>query len=43
MEIKHIMQNGTVLDDISGHVVKIEESKEVYWLIDQIRIQEGEK
>lgn len=34
--VKHIMKDGRVLSDIKDHVVKAEEAKEVYQLIDRI-------
>ena len=32
--VKHIMRDGTVLEDIAGHVVKEEEARMVYEIID---------
>ena len=34
--IKHILRDGTVLNDITGHVVKVEDAETVYTLIDKI-------
>ena len=31
--VKHILSDGTVLDDITGHVVKQEEAQMVYEII----------
>ena len=42
----HILKDGTVLDDITGHVVKKEDAPSVYALIDQMngeRRKEDEK
>ena len=36
MTIKHILKNGTILTDISGHVVKMEDVRGVYDLMDRI-------
>lgn len=35
--IRHVLKNGTVLEDISGHVVKLEDAPSVYALLDVIR------
>ena len=37
--VKHILKDGTVLDDITGHVVRREEVPSVYTLIER----KGEK
>lgn len=34
--IRHILSDGTVTNDITGHIVKMEDAKEVYALIDQM-------
>lgn len=34
--VKHILSNGSVLDDITGHVVKQEEAQLVYEIIGRI-------
>lgn len=34
--ITHIMKDGTVLEDITGHVVKVEDAEPVYRLLDKI-------
>ena len=34
--IKHILSDGTVLTDITGHLVKKEDTPSVYHLIDQM-------
>lgn len=39
MEIKHILKNGAVLADISGHVVKISENPKIYEVMNQINDQ----
>ena len=36
MIITHRLKDGTQLDDISGHVVKMAEAKAVYALLDKI-------
>lgn len=36
MVILHRLKDGTQLDDISGHVVKMAEAKAVYDLLDRI-------
>ena len=36
MFIIHRLKDGTQLDDISGHVVKMDEAKAVYALLDKI-------
>lgn len=36
MAVKHILKDGTVLNDISGKVVRIADAKQVYVLIDKI-------
>lgn len=35
--ITHILKNGTVLHDITGHVVKKEENPLVYQMIDRMQ------
>jgi hypothetical protein len=37
MTIKHILKDGTVLEDISGIVIKREDNPEIYRVIEQIR------
>lgn len=32
----HVLKDGTVLDDIEGHIVKIEDAEPLYNLLDQI-------
>lgn len=44
--VKHILKDGTVLNDITGHVVKIEDAKAIYLLMNKIneeRRKKGEK
>ena len=36
MKITHVLSDGTELDDIQGHVVKVGDAKSVYNLIDSI-------
>ena len=38
--IIHILSDGTVLEDIKGHVVKQEETKSAYDLMDSMNEQE---
>ena len=40
--VKHILKDGTVLDDITGHVVKMEDAKVVYQIMDKMN-QERQK
>ena len=42
MTIKHILKNGTILTDINGHVVKMEDVRTVYDLMDRIN-QNGKR
>jgi hypothetical protein len=43
MAIKHILKDGTVLEDISGIVITREQNPEVYRIIEQIRKKERDK
>ena len=36
MTIKHVLKDGTALDDISGKIVRTQDAKQVYVLIDKI-------
>lgn len=36
MAIKHVMKDGTCLDDITGHVVKMEEIPQIYEILGRI-------
>ena len=36
MSVVHILKNGSIVKDITGHVVKIEDAKTLYQLIDGI-------
>ena len=36
MKIHHVLRDGTRTDDISGHVVKVEDAESVYALISQM-------
>lgn len=36
MAVIHILKDGTRLDDITGHVVRMEDAEELYRLIDNI-------
>ena len=39
--VKHILKDGTVLDNISGHVVKIEDVPQFYEILG--RIEKGKR
>lgn len=41
--IKHILKDGTVLQDITGHIIKQESAPMVYQIIEQMEREEGEK
>lgn len=41
--IRHILKDGTVLDDITGHVVKMEDARVVYELLDKINEERGKR
>ena len=42
--VKHILSNGTVLQDIAGHVVKQSDAPLVYQIMEQMnKEKEGEK
>ena len=41
--VKHILKDGTVLSDISDHIVRAEDASEAYALMDRINEQEGEQ
>ena len=34
--VKHVLKDGTVLDDITGHVVKMEEIPQIYEILGRI-------
>ena len=34
--VKHVLKDGTVLDDISGHIVKVEDVKQVYEILGRV-------
>lgn len=36
MKIHHVLKNGVVLDNISGHVVRIKDAESVYNLITKL-------
>lgn len=36
MSVIHILKNGSIVNDISGYVVKMEDVKTLYHLIDRI-------
>jgi hypothetical protein len=41
--IKHVLKDGSVLDDITGHVVKQDDAKIIYRLIDSINQRGNEE
>lgn len=41
--VKHILKDGTVLKDITDHVVKVEDAEAVYVLMDKINDKGGKK
>ena len=43
MAIIHILKDGTILTDISGHVVKMEDARTVYALMDKMNERKGKK
>jgi hypothetical protein len=43
MMVKHVLKDGTVLNDITGHVVKKEDVKGIYALIDEINQKRARK
>ena len=47
MEVIHILKDGTVLHDITGHVVKMQDARTAYAVLDKIsrkkdKTQKGE-
>ena len=34
--VKHVLKDGTCIDNIEGHVVKVEDAKVLYALIDEL-------
>lgn len=42
MRIRHIMKDGTIKDDVNGHIVKLSESKALYKLIENLSKRRGE-
>ena len=40
--IKHILKDGTVLQDITGHIIKQESAPVVYQIIEQMEREEKE-
>jgi hypothetical protein len=43
MAVTHVLKDGTVLNDITGHVVKMTDVPSVYALVDQINRKRGGK
>lgn len=42
MAVIHILRDGSIVEDITGHVVRMEDAEALYQLIDRIN-QEGSK
>lgn len=40
--ITHVLKDGTVLEDITGHVIKQDDASMVYQIIEQIEREEKE-
>lgn len=36
MQVVHILKDGSIVEDITGHVVQVEDAEAVYRLIDSI-------
>lgn len=36
MAVTHVLKDGTVLKDINGHVVRIEDARVIYEILDRI-------
>ena len=43
MRVVHILKDGSVVNDITGHVVRVEDAKPLYQLIDSINQKGSEK
>ena len=43
MAVIHILKDGSVLKDITGHVVKMEDASPLYQLIDSINRERSKK
>lgn len=43
MNVTHILADGRKTEDISGHVVKLEEAEAVYILMDEINTEKGDR
>ena len=43
MMIKHFLKDGTEVKDVKGHVVKIDQAKSIYALLDQINNKQKER
>ncbi len=41
--VKHILKDGTVLTDITGHIVRIEDAEVVYQIMDKLNEERGGK
>jgi hypothetical protein len=43
MAVKHILKDGTVLTDITGHIVKIEDAEVAYQIMDKLNEERMKK
>lgn len=41
--IWHVLKDGTVLEDIQGHVVRMEEAPSIYAILDKVRERKRDK
>lgn len=41
--IRHILKDGTVLNDISGHIVKVEDAEVAYQIMDKLNEERMEE
>ena len=41
--VKHVLKDGTCVDNIEGHVVKIEDAKVLYTIIDEMNEKGSEQ
>ena len=43
MQVIHILKDGSVVEDITGHVVRMEDATPLYQLIDKINRERSKK
>nr|DAO53816.1 MAG TPA: hypothetical protein [Caudoviricetes sp.] len=36
MAVTHVLKNGTILQDITGHIVKVNDARSIYQLISKL-------